>query len=358
MKPRGYGKGSDWNSNRYGGFGRGKGMTRPSWLNDGKGKGFGGKGSNFESSSGMRSDSWGNLSSYDQPSSYEPSMVAPISHEELTSPPSGSVARNQSGDDFYYANGHRGYNRAVSRSDIETWMQHNLLDQFLQNNAKREGMIEFFLSNGTAFRVIEKLRGKKLFGVFVGYIMALDFEMQHAHMHNLFHFLLDILFPKNGGPRPLRQNDMTILDFLMSDHFKNAVLRSIRIEPNFLGGSTYFTAELEKLKEERRKHPEMKKPGKNDSETSTSQSAAGSGSGVGEKRGHDGAGSSSTNPFDCADSPEWDKKQMQSMILKMMSKLPKTPEAPADEDDANDNDRSMNTRSGGNGKAKAKKQKK
>ena len=76
--------------------------------------------------------------------------------------------------------------------------------------------------------------------------------MQHAHMHNLFHFLLDILFPKNGGPRPLRQNDMTILDFLMSDHFKNAVLRSIRIEPNFLGGSTYFTAELEKLKEERR----------------------------------------------------------------------------------------------------------
>ena len=38
MKPRGYGKGSDWNSNRYGGFGRGKGMTRPSWLNDGKGK--------------------------------------------------------------------------------------------------------------------------------------------------------------------------------------------------------------------------------------------------------------------------------------------------------------------------------
>ena len=69
----------------------------------------------------------------------------------------------------------------MSRSDIETWMQHNLLDQFLQNNAKREGMIEFFLSNGTAFRICEKLRGKKLFGVFVGYIMALDFEMQHAH---------------------------------------------------------------------------------------------------------------------------------------------------------------------------------
>ena len=145
----------------------------------------------------------------------------------------------------------------------------------------------------------------------------------------------------------------------MSDHFKNAVLRSIRIEPNFLGGSTYFTAELEKLKEERRKHPQMKKPGKNDSDST--QSTSGSGSGVGEKRGHDGAGagSSSTNPFDCADSPEWDNKQMQTMILKMMSKLPKTPEAAAaDEDDADDaDDRSMKTRSGGKGKGKAKKQK-
>ena len=35
MRPRGYGKGSDWHGNRYGGYGRGKGMTRPSWLNDG-----------------------------------------------------------------------------------------------------------------------------------------------------------------------------------------------------------------------------------------------------------------------------------------------------------------------------------
>ena len=66
MKPRGYGKGSDWNGNRYGGFGRGKGMTRPSWLNDGKGKGKG-KGvgaprSDFETSfSGMGSGACGSL---------------------------------------------------------------------------------------------------------------------------------------------------------------------------------------------------------------------------------------------------------------------------------------------------------
>ena len=359
MRPRGYGKGSDWHGNRYGGYGRGKGMTRPSWLNDGKGKGKG-KGvgaprSDFETSfSGMRSDTWGDLS-YDQSSSYAPSMVAPISHEELASPPAGTVSRNQSVDDFHYSNTNRGYNRPVSRSDIETWMQRNLLEQFLQNNAKREGMIEFFLSNGTAFRVIEKLRGKKLFGVFVGYVMALDFEMQDANIHHLFHFLLDILFPKDGSARPLRQNDMTILDFLMSDHFKNAVLRSIRLEPNFLGGSTYFTAELEKLKEERRKHPEMKNPGKHGSTTSASESAAGSGSGVGDKRGLDNTGTSPSNPFDCADSPEWDKKTMQNMILKMMSKMPKTPDA--DAEDKDDDDNSMQTRSSGKGKGKQKKQK-
>ena len=359
MKPRGYGQGgSNWNNNRYGGYGRGKGMTRPAWFTDGKGKGngFGGKGGNDSESNfgGRRSDAWGDLS-YDQPSSYAPSMVAPISREELASPPSGSVSRNQNVDDFRYANLNRGYNREVSRSDIETFMQRNMLEQFVQNNAKREALIEFFLSNGTSFRIMEKLRGKKLFGVFVGYIMALDFEMQAANMHHLFHFLLDILFPKDGSSRPLRQNDLTILDFLMSDHFKNAVLRAIRLDPNFLGGSTYFTAELEKLKDERRKHPQMKKPGKNDSAcSSSSQSAAGSGSGVGEKRDLDDVESASSNPFD---SPEWDKKTMQKMLLKMMSKMPKTPEAEVQDGDE-DKDHSMETRSGGKGKNKAKKQKK
>ena len=99
----------------------------------------------------------------------------------------------------------------------------------------------------------------------------------------------------------------------------------------------------------------MQKPGKHSS-TSASESAAGSGSGVGEKRGHDDTGTSSSNPFDCADSPEWDKKTMQKMILKMMSKMPKTPEAEAEEPDG-DGD-SMQTRSSGKGKAKQKKQKK
>ena len=80
----------------------------------------------------------------------------------------------------------------------------------------------------------------------------------------------------------------------------------------------------------------------------------GSGSGVGEKRDLDGIESTSSNPFD---SPEWDKKTMQNMILKMMSKMPKTPEA-EEQDGDGDKDHSMETRSGGKGKNKAKKQKK
>ena len=94
------------------------------------------------------------------------------------------------------------------------------------------------------------------------------------------------------------------------------------------------------------------------SSTPHAQSAAGSGSGVGKKRGldeNDDTGSSS-NPFDCVDSPEWDNKTMQNMILKMMSKMPKTPEAAAEEEDG-DND-TIQTRSSGKGKGKAKKQKK
>ena len=60
----------------------------------------------------------------------------------------------------------------------------------------------------------------------------------------------------------------------------------------------------------------MKNPDNNGSTTSPSD--AGSGSGVGAKRGFDDAGSSSSNPFDCVDSPEWDSKTMQRMILKMI----------------------------------------
>ena len=246
-------------------------------MDDGKGKGGKGKGSgDFETDFSMRSSAWGDLS-HGRQSSYAPSMVAPISHEELTSPPAGKAPASRTDENFRNDNLSRGYNRAVSRSDIETWMQINCLTDYANNAGKREAFIEFMLSHGTAFRIIEKLRGKKLFGVFVGFLLALDFEMMHDSVHHLFKFILEILYPQDGS-RPLRQNDMTILDFIMSEHFKNAVIRSIRLNPEFLGGSKYFTEELEKLKEHRRQNPEMK---------DKTKSAAGTGSGVGDKRSFD-----------------------------------------------------------------------
>ena len=202
------------------------------------------------------------------------------------------------------------------------------------------------LSHGTAFRVMEKLRGKKLFGVFVGFLLALDFEMMHDSVHHLFRFILEILYPQDGS-RPLRQNDMTVLDFIMSEHFKNAVIRSIRLNPEFLGGSKFFTEQLEKLKEQRRKNPEMKNKAK---------SEAGTGAGVGEKRSFDDAECTSSSSAAAASvtSPEWDNKTMQKMLMKFMSKLPSTPDAENDDDDESGS--GMKTRSGGKGKSKKSKQ--
>ena len=343
----GYGGGY---GNHYGSYGRGKGMTRPAWLDDGKGKGGKGKGSgDFETDFSMRSSAWGDLS-HGRQSSYAPSMVAPISHEELTSPPAGKAPASRTDENFRNDNLSRGYNRAVSRSDIETWMQINCLTDYANNAGKREAFIEFMLSHGTAFRIIEKLRGKKLFGVFVGFLLALDFEMMHDSVHHLFKFILEILYPQDGS-RPLRQNDMTILDFIMSEHFKNAVIRSIRLNPEFLGGSKYFTEELEKLKEHRRQNPEMK---------DKTKSAAGTGSGVGDKRSFDDTDvttSSSAAAASSVTSPEWDNKTMQKMLLKMMNKVSKLPSTPEADDEAGDASGSgMKTRSGGKGKNKKSKQ--
>ena len=318
-------------------------MTRPAWMDDGKGKGGKGKGSgDFETEFSSRSSAWGDLS-YGRQSSYAPSMVAPISHEELTSPPAGKTPASRTDKNFRNDNLSRGYNRAVSRSDIETWMQRNCLTEYANNAGKREAFIEFMLSHGTAFRIIEKLRGKKLFGVFVGFLLALDFEMMHDSVHHLFKFILEILYPQDGS-RPLRQNDMTVLDFIMSEHFKNAVIRSIRLNPEFLGGSKYFTEELEKLKEHRRKNPAMK---------DKTKSAAGTGSGVGDKRSFDDTDVTSSSAAAAASvtSPEWDQKTMQKMLLKMMSKVSKLPSTPEADDEADDASGSgMKTRSGGKGK--------
>jgi hypothetical protein len=82
------------------------------------------------------------------------------------------------------------------------------------------------------------------------------------------------------------------------------------------------------------------------------KSAAGTGSGVGDKRSFDETDVTSSSSAAAAapvTSPEWDSKTMQKMLLKMMSKLPSTPEA--DDEDEAASGSGMKTRSGGKGKS-------
>ena len=140
------------------------------------------------------------------------------------------------------------------------------------------------------------------------------------------------VFPVNSTDRPLRQNDLTILDFLMSDLFKNACVRQTHTDANFLGGSKVFTELLESMREERRNAPKQKGKGK-EKQAETSSSS--------------GSSSSST------DSPEMSKKDMQRLLMKMMSKFPTTPEP----DDDKDSESQMVTRSSSGKKQKQKRQK-
>ena len=91
------------------------------------------------------------------------------------------------------------------------------------------------------FLVLKAMRGKKFFRYFMNFMLAVDCEQMDSHLHDFFTFLQQLLFPVGSGERPLRQNDLSILDFLMSDFFKNACIRQIHSDPNFLGGSKVFT---------------------------------------------------------------------------------------------------------------------
>ena len=91
-------------------------------------------------------------------------------------------------------------------------------------------------------------------------MLAVDCEMMDDNIHEFFVFIQRLLFPVNTGERPLRQNDMTILDFLFSDLFKNACIRNIRADENFLGGSAVLTQKLEARRCQARTDP-RKVPG-------------------------------------------------------------------------------------------------
>ena len=104
-------------------------------------------------------------------------------------------------------------------------------------------------------------------------MLAVDCEQMDAFLHDFFTFIQQLLFPVDSPERPLRQNDLSILDFIMSDFFKNAVIRQIHSDPNFLGGSKFFTEQLENMREERRKASAGKGKQKQ-TETSSSSTAA------------------------------------------------------------------------------------
>ena len=144
-------------------------------------------------------------------------------------------------------------------------------------------------------------------------MLAVDCEMMDDNIHEFFVFIQRLLFPVNTGERPLRQNDMTILDFLFSDLFKNACIRNIRTDENFLGGSTVLTQMLEDMKEDRRKNPKKAK-GKGKESASESSSSSSSSS----------TSSSSSSTVDL--SGDLSNADMKKMLVQIMKKLPKTPE--------------------------------
>ena len=170
-----------------------------------------------------------------------------------------------------YGNGH---NRPTSRHEIETWISQHCEVGFSSNRAKVDTMVEFFLSSKSAestFRYLEKVRGPKYFGTFSNYFIAFDSEMMDAGLHDFTKFLQDTLFPKNGE-RPLRDLGTTIPDIIRSKPIENALSRQFRSNYEFCGGSEFYQKKIEELREQRRRHPEMK--GKSAESSSVSSSSA------------------------------------------------------------------------------------
>ena len=80
-------------------------------------------------------------------------------------------------------------------------------------------MVDVFTVSPCVFLVMKAMRGKKFFKYFMNFMLAVDCEMMDDKIHEFFVFIQRLLFPVNSGERPLRQNDMSILDFIFSDLF-------------------------------------------------------------------------------------------------------------------------------------------
>ena len=188
-------------------------------------------------------------------------------------------------------------------------------------------------SGSSSFRYLQKVRGPKFFGTFSNYFTAFDNEMINAGLHDYTDFMKETLFPKSGE-RPLDDLAMSIPDFTRSEQCENALTRQYRANIEFCGGSEYYQAKIEQLRELRRKQPEMKK--KSSSTSSSSSSSA--------------ANNSSSSTVDMTESPEVSRSEMVAMLKMMQKKLDA-----ADAEEAPSNSVASNTRSSEKAKKRQKK---
>ena len=307
------------------GAGRGRSMTNPAWMNQGGGFGsFESRGDGARASSSTVPPFERNIRNI------QPGSTSSMTAEELESPVTNVSSSAQR--DYQRESQSRGYCRDPAVSEIERWIQQYLQDKFTDTQDKRKLITDLFAEVPCIFRVLKAMRGKKFFRYFMNFMLAVDCEQMDAFLHDFFTFLQQLLFPVGSTERPLRQSDLTILDFLMSDFFKNACVRQIHSDPNFLGGSKFFTELLETMREQRRKDSKGKGKMKQTESSSSSSSTAAA------------AASPSDSP------PEMSQKEMQKLLLKIAAKLPSTPETETTEN-------RVTTRSS-SGKKSAKRQKK
>ena len=117
-------------------------------------------------------------------------------------------------------------------------------------------------------------------------IFCTDVEMENDHVPEFLLWLFKNLYGFRG-PRPLFENDTSIIDFFLSDILKNMMMHELHGNPSFCGGSKIIDNLIEKLRNERREQtasgtPASSSNGKSKQKKNVSFSESGSGSGTSE----------------------------------------------------------------------------
>ena len=154
---------------------------------------------------------------------------------------------------------------------------------------------------------------------------ALNHLCLTAGLHDYTEFMKETLFPKSGE-RPLNDLSLSVPDFIRSEQCENALTRQYRSNIEFCGGSDYYQAKIEQLRELRRKQPQMRKSSSNSSSSSSA------------------AANSASTPVDMIESPELSKSEMIAMLKMMQKKL--------DANDSEETSVAANTRSSEKNKKK------